>query len=586
MAIEYHQKAIQLSPKFGHAYNHMGITYYEIKDYKNAIHYYSKALEVNYDPKTSYFNLGLAYNRHKEYDQAVSSLLKALDLKYDPEPCYFELGLAYYELRQYEDGIKAFNELAKTHPDSAEIHFYLGQGHKALGRLYQARTEYKRALDSGWSDRRSDLIRAIKEIDEIAPHYKYIGLMLHILIAILVVGMPVGYLLLLRNQRPVYKPDKQKIFIFVFCMLSLPLPVYMMTTIALVPSVLSLIVGLNAASSTSGWERILEYALSFLNYSALIILNYFFVCMLHKKIRRQEVTWIIGGILIAASLFEIYWIQGAGGTHDRVNALRLYEKMLIPFATNQEGQVESGKVREELSKKTVPLSFTYNCFKPKKSDATCLLGVVDSGKRVILLHKDKSIVCTARTGKRNDYEDVSGPISFTEIDDMANCEEPENYSVAVVNYDVTSYEVIPLQEFTDQAKIKEFDQIVRNTDVLQSLLDKDAGAGYRVSEDISGDLPRVFRCPIKNTDAYILEYMFVWGGASPPVGPRVMVLNGSVYGLTGQCSHPGLRMFRMNGDYYIESGSSCCECGITGQELFRIDRSGPVRVHSDYSFSD
>jgi hypothetical protein len=121
--------------------------------------------------------------------------------------------------------------------------------------------------------------------------------------------------------------------------------------------------------------------------------------------------------------------------------------------------------------------------------------------------------------------------------------------------------------------------------VLQELLDRNSYLVYEVDTGISRSLPRVLNYPMKNRQAYILEYEFSSDGIVL-CGPRVMVINSYVRGLTGQCSYPYVRMFRINNQSYIESGSFCCECGITGQEIFRIEETGPVLVYHDYSFSD
>lgn len=69
-------------------------------------------------------------------------------------------------------------------------------------------------------------------------------------------------------------------------------------------------------------------------------------------------------------------------------------------------------------------------------------------------------------------------------------------------------------------------------------------------------------------------------------GPRVIVINGIAYPLTGWCSYPFMRIFRLNGKYYLESGSACCGCGITIKELFKIEPTGLVEIQSDGSLSD
>jgi len=329
-AIKYYQKAIELNPTYWHAHNNLGVTYYEIGDYKNAVNFYLKTLEVECDPKV-YFNLGSAYNGLQEYDKAISSLNKALDLKYDPDDCYFQLGRAYYGLKQYENGIGAFKKLQ---PYSPEVRFYLGEGYKGLGKLLQARREFRKALYSGYYYERKDAAKeAIEEIDKGAPYYKYIDISIQILQFLLfpfiIIGMPVGYVFLLKNQRLFHTPNKQKIFILAFFMLFLPTPTFTITTLFLVPAPFSISIGFNAASLTYGWERVIGYILAFINYFALVIFNYFLVCILHKNIKSEKTLWMINGLLVTVSFLDIYWFGIPGKNNYLINFPDLFDKMML-----------------------------------------------------------------------------------------------------------------------------------------------------------------------------------------------------------------------------------------------------------------
>ncbi len=328
-AIKYHQKAIELNPKYGHAYNSLGLTYYEMGDYQNAIQAYSKALELGYNPKTMYFNLGLTYYDFQQYDQAVYMLLKALDLKYDPEACYVMLGFAYYGLREYEKGIEVFYKLAKIRPDSSEVRYYLGNGYRALGRFYQARREYKRGLTSGHFYKRDELEKAIKEIDQIGFQYKFVNILFQIWNVFFCIVTPVVVISFLGKREWLYKLDKQKIFMFIAFWLFLPLPTYGFTNFLLVPPIYSLKICLDL--SLPGWKEFIRSFSPYFHYVVLMIFNYSLVCMFHKIVKSKNVLWIMIGILTAASLFDIYYIQDIKGLLAPVNILALLEKIFLAF---------------------------------------------------------------------------------------------------------------------------------------------------------------------------------------------------------------------------------------------------------------
>jgi hypothetical protein len=98
-------------------------------------------------------------------------------------------------------------------------------------------------------------------------------------------------------------------------------------------------------------------------------------------------------------------------------------------------------------------------------------------------------------------------------------------------------------------------------------------------------LPKLYRYPTPKREVFIVAY-----DERKDVhccsGPRVILISGSAYPLTGWCSYPFMRTFRLNGKYYLESGSACCGCGITIMELFKIEATGLVEAYSDGSLSD
>jgi hypothetical protein len=125
-----------------------------------------------------------------------------------------------------------------------------------------------------------------------------------------------------------------------------------------------------------------------------------------------------------------------------------------------------------------------------------------------------------------------------------------------------------------------------DTNVLEKLRTK---AGEAWDYKLSRDLPIVHRYPIFKMETFIVAYKSFFsdeGDFDFPSGPKAIIINNIAYPLTGWCSYPYMRGFRLDGEYYIESGSRCCECGITIKELFKIKQTGPVEIHSDGSLSD
>jgi hypothetical protein len=47
-----------------------------------------------------------------------------------------------------------------------------------------------------------------------------------------------------------------------------------------------------------------------------------------------------------------------------------------------------------------------------------------------------------------------------------------------------------------------------------------------------------------------------------------------------------MRTFTLDGRYYIQSGSSCCSCGGTYEELYEVTAGSVKLVHEESSLSD
>jgi tetratricopeptide (TPR) repeat protein len=62
-ALNAYNKAIELNPKYGDAFNNLGKTYGRRGDYKRAILYYDRAIELNPKYADAYYNRGDAFSR-------------------------------------------------------------------------------------------------------------------------------------------------------------------------------------------------------------------------------------------------------------------------------------------------------------------------------------------------------------------------------------------------------------------------------------------------------------------------------------------------------------------------------------------
>jgi len=233
-------------------------------------------------------------------------------------------------------------------------------------------------------------------------------------------------------------------------------------------------------------------------------------------------------------------------------------------------------------------AFVIDCDWADKESNICLLGNYKRGIGVTLLEVGQPRTCLSQTRDTVDHKDEAGDAlyPFTPIFPVAQCGSVHSYSIAVLGSRISSYQIVKMEEITEKRKVRSLDKLVRNKNVLEKLRTK---AGMAWDYKLFKDLPIVHRYPIPKMETFILAYKTLLSGEKEPdplAGPRAIIINNIAYPLTGWCSYPYMRGFCLDGEYYIESGSHCCECGITIKEIFKIKQTGPVEAHSDGSLSD
>lgn len=72
-------------------YHILGDSYYNKKDYDNAIKAYQKVIELNPENYKAYYDLGLSYGKKEEYDNAIEAYQKVIEINPENESAYTNL---------------------------------------------------------------------------------------------------------------------------------------------------------------------------------------------------------------------------------------------------------------------------------------------------------------------------------------------------------------------------------------------------------------------------------------------------------------------------------------------------------------
>lgn len=119
-AEQHLKRAIELNPKYTEAHNVLGATYLEMKQWDNAIKEFEIVLrDVLYlTPFHAWNNMGLAYYNKGDLPRSIECFTRAITLKPDLGVAYFNLGLAYRDASKTEDAARAFQEVIRLAPQS------------------------------------------------------------------------------------------------------------------------------------------------------------------------------------------------------------------------------------------------------------------------------------------------------------------------------------------------------------------------------------------------------------------------------------------------------------------------------------
>jgi protein O-mannosyl-transferase len=148
-AIEQYRAALRLQPNFADAHNNLGLALASQPGHLGeAIAEYRTALRIEPRFAEAHLNLGLACSRLPgELPEAVTEYQAALAINAELPDARRALAEAYARIPGHEaDAVAQYQTALRTQPDSATMHFGLGNVLQKIRRLPEAVAEYREAL--------------------------------------------------------------------------------------------------------------------------------------------------------------------------------------------------------------------------------------------------------------------------------------------------------------------------------------------------------------------------------------------------------------------------------------------------------
>jgi superkiller protein 3 len=129
-AIEEFKKVVEEFPNHADSWKYIGLAYYQLKEYEQAVAPLEKAIELKRaDGRTdpdALAMLGRAYIALKKYDRALSYFENATKQQPDQAANFYMLGVAYSNLNRNEEAVNAFRSAVKLDPKDGDSWYYLG----------------------------------------------------------------------------------------------------------------------------------------------------------------------------------------------------------------------------------------------------------------------------------------------------------------------------------------------------------------------------------------------------------------------------------------------------------------------------
>jgi len=119
-AIAAFEQGLAVKPDFPHAWFQIGSAYFNQKKYKEAVAAYKKYAELTPDDPSGWLSIGVCYMQLKDHEAALEPLKKCVELKPDNPVAWFNLAIVYINLKDNFSAKEVYNKLVTLDPTLAE----------------------------------------------------------------------------------------------------------------------------------------------------------------------------------------------------------------------------------------------------------------------------------------------------------------------------------------------------------------------------------------------------------------------------------------------------------------------------------
>jgi tetratricopeptide (TPR) repeat protein len=119
-AIAAFQQGLTLKPDFAHAWFQIGSAYFNQKKFKEAAAAYKEYAELSPDDPSGWLSIGVSFMQLKDHESALEPMKKSVELKPDNAVAQFNLAIVYINLKDNFSAKEIYNKLVTLDPSLAE----------------------------------------------------------------------------------------------------------------------------------------------------------------------------------------------------------------------------------------------------------------------------------------------------------------------------------------------------------------------------------------------------------------------------------------------------------------------------------
>jgi tetratricopeptide (TPR) repeat protein len=147
--INLFNKIIALEPDNRKAYYNLGIGYFEMDKYHDALKAYNNAIALSPDDSPSILQRGRVYYMLGDFRSCLRDYEHVLTLKPEDPEAWYNRGTAKGQLKDFLGAIQDFDKAIELRPDYAEAFFNRGLANYFQRRLHEACYDWRKAHSLG-----------------------------------------------------------------------------------------------------------------------------------------------------------------------------------------------------------------------------------------------------------------------------------------------------------------------------------------------------------------------------------------------------------------------------------------------------